>query len=1768
MADAFAINADHSKDDPDSLLDKKKIIKFDLKTLLLPIMQKNRRSIFLGAFLIFFHFIMLFSLQFRSSDFPTQNGLMPSIHLVLSKFNVILLIPDSMKFIIMLVFLGFNFGYGLSMLVLGFMGGVNRKNFLRGTLTRFHVYCFQIYNWIILLPSILLSSYLIFSQSCALYCICLNVINIILSISIANFIEYSRININFKCEDALDSRVDILDKILLNYKMMVIFFAGVNFYIDYWLILLYLCLLVDYLRKVPFYVEKVSIIYLSCVICFFFAHLVYFCIYNSIIDLIHVDISYVLFFGCSFIIKTSFGTRGYLMIHKLKNIAKNGIKSKLDFDIYIRETYNNLKNFRTSLDCKLLFLSFFAIHQNQCALKDCSCRELKNNNEASFLKNKKTFKRVVESYFIEFLQKTRPDDFEEVFLMYCSFVSSILKVPSKALNLILINKTRIRTLKNLILIEILVKKSKKSLEKKLLNNDQYAQSFSTVILFDHQIKVLESALRHILLNELSIGQLLINDTDITNSALDKFFNLGKDVIHRIEFSKELIKKLFDKNVNNVRLIQMTTLIIKYLSEDMSFRNFYKQLNIKRINQQILKRKKGQDAIDIFENDAGVIFISLSKKLGLIKKFSKNILKIFGCDSTEMKNKNINEFMPLVFCRSHDEILNNFVKTGKAVFLTSGQVQLYGVTKQNFLMHMNMIIRLDTFFIKDFMVGAYVKSMRNTMSKTILLDIHGNFINCSKEISNFLDLTKLSPDSQHKISMILLIPDIMEKVMPANFEEVLLKRNTDFKMKGFMFTPLEIDEKTISTISIKDKVYSSFKEFQALEDCQKKFQELRSEIARKLAKIVPQDFRFYRIHFTLIVQNFSNNFVNVRLIEIFDIFEIKDLKLQIQYLTRKSKSFKEMLKNEMNNVPNIPSARDVNVSVEKSPKLEALLEKKDDENRLESYMSASNRMEIDPKLKSINEILSSKQVELSNKPSNPQDLLKQKSIFLGADLPSSYQKPQNPISQTSLEDEAKSHESGSENQQLLPNKPAEEHLKPSLSTIEQEESEISLEREDQDFEEKISLMSNNLMNKESTEGETINDENTHTVGGSQVSRISSHASGGDGKKSTLEVLNKVGNKKILYLKLLNVGLFLLFFTVTITFFVLVRNETYTLETTLNNSGVFHNQLSPLCVLVRDSTIFKFLYSGLFDVSTVRDDLIAEIKSSLDFNNILLLEAYKTGIAEADSSLDFVYLIYTNVTIENVTLYTIMLNNSTDPLIQHIVPIQLIEDSLVAIQLNIPQCILFFLSATEHLYYSEILGDVQNATDAYNYIFFLEENILLFIQNMLDVIETNQEKIVGSVDYLNNLNLAFFILMLFSVIYGVLHSSIIAIQSKFKANKFCALFFNFQENEIEERGNKLRFVLERYFERNNALYSITNISNLSLNSKSKQPRLDAISTDKMKFLLKSELNPSTGKKKHRSFKRTNSIKQIKGKKFQQFLIIFFLVSCIFGSVLMGIYLSNYLATSSFSTNVIEITGDLETVETYVITLHIQYAVNSILMGLYDETPARQILRKGLADDLLTVVNAMQSQITDLTALFKQSSTDHILTQLKYEFLTNDICELCNFLQQNINEQDANMQEIVNRLKGLDFCQDLLKNVLTKGSTSFAFEINEIFQQWQDFIQVNNFSETDLKSIIQTQEFIDINYALPYVYAVGLYYITLMMSTAENYFTTMRDQRLMWFIWTLIVICVVFSLPFQKLIKHLSVYTENAFSLIKIFPYAMVSSNKMLDNKITRIAKQQKI
>ena len=114
----------------------------------------------------------------------------------------------------------------------------------------------------------------------------------------------------------------------------------------------------------------------------------------------------------------------------------------------------------------------------------------------------------------------------------------------------------------------------------------------------------------------------------------------------------------------------------------------------------------------------------------------------------------------------------------------------------------------------------------------------------------------------------------------------------------------------------------------------------------------------------------------------------------------------------------------------------------------------------------------------------------------------------------------------------------------------------------------------------------------------------------------------------------------FLGVTSLFFALNQQETHTLQKTISNSGIFHDQLSPICILVRDNEILRLFYKGYLSANPEREqDLMGEIKNSLIFNYGLLNTAYRNGISKADSSVDFIYSKFLDIQLHKIVLYTI-------------------------------------------------------------------------------------------------------------------------------------------------------------------------------------------------------------------------------------------------------------------------------------------------------------------------------------------------------------------------------------------------------------------------------------------------------------------------------------------------------------------------------------------------
>ena len=645
----------------------------------------------------------------------------------------------------------------------------------------------------------------------------------------------------------------------------------------------------------------------------------------------------------------------------------------------------------------------------------------------------------------------------------------------------------------------------------------------------------------------------------------------------------------------------------------------------------------------------------------------------------------------------------------------------------------------------------------------------------------------------------------------------------------------------------------------------------------------------------------------------------------------------------------------------------------------------------------------------------------------------------------------------------------------------------------------------------------------------------------------------GSGKLRYFQLFAYFSIFLYILLTILLYVLSLQESYNLQRIIGNSGLFHDQLSPVCALVRDVQAYEWTFKGILNNS----NYLTEIKKSFDFSYNLLGSSYQLGVKQADASMDFIYNTYLMVKVKNLTLYSEIAYNGTIIVMNnYIYP----DDKIKVFLLDLPKTLEFFLAASQHVYMGYLLNKSQEVSDLENYHWFLKENVLVLITNMLQIFSLNKGKINDSVGYLNQLNniLILMISGLTVVFLGI--STFISIKIKLKCQKFCRLFWFFPENDIQDRIIKLSQILDRYFEQGKKVISEKFLS-------TDQTFSQTASSTKLKTLNRSLLRPEDvkldHKRKKRRIRRSNSLKVMKNVNFRKYLIF----SCIgflsLSGLIIGVYATNYASTRIFMENVIDVMNDIDSLETYSITISIRYAINSVLLGLFDQ-PSNVIQEKiSIIDELLKEIDVLQGQITDLSIMFRKTGSSNILTDLKYEFFTKDLCQIGETLKTIESFKDMS-----NLLGSEGICENLLKNVLTKGSTSLAFSVNELFQGWHLLMNYTSFSTYSLLEIIRSQEFIDANLALSYVYAIGKYYSVEMQQTTGNYFDQVRNGNLIWVILTMGMIIILFSMFFKNFIKYLKWNLKENFSLIGLFPFWMINCNKVLENKISKMFRMQKV
>lgn len=1709
--------------------------KLDYKAFLQPLLQKNRRSHPISSLLILLHHLELFSLIIRSKDFLIPSGLMPTFHTIFAYFNLRYLFPEDSYNKALYGLFAMNMAIFLLVLfsMMKLVTTLPKKNFFKKELMTVNLFIFQVYNWVFLVPALHLSGFMLPKVDSNSF---INILALFLTIVLGLCYEYLDLSTSFKIHDHLARNRNFSSRLLFNYKLFICTLTGLEYFNEILMFSYYLLAFFHFAKTPSFHSYAVSQLFFSCLSLSIFATVAYFFANQEIFFTAStVDLAYLLFFAATVITKLSLKYMDFLFTKKVEEIlGSKDLVSLDDFQLYNREIYRHYRQAcEGNIQSRVIFLTFFATHQNECQGKQqensCACVKVTITCKQDLKKHKKIFMMLLNYRFQEYILMVNDEAFPMVFLNYCSFVLLVLKSPSKALNLLFTHKHNMRKLEDVIQMEILIKKSKKILEKKLLNNDQYAQSLASVIIFDKDVKHVEIRLRRIIENMMKLHELLLQDFDFH----DKFLDFGNQILENLEKFKTKIMSLLDKNVKNARLLQLAAVAIKYLTEDIAFRNFYKQLNIKRINQAL--QRKNHDNIDIFGHDSGILFVSLGKSIGSIEKVSKNLLKIFGyTDINEILDKNVACLMPEAFQIQHDNYLKDFLTSGRGRFLTSGMQNLYAVKKDGSLVEIRLLIRLDTVFNEEFVVAGYVKVTKPLNNRVFVCDIYGNLMNATKDCQDFFPFIENSDKDMRKmrVNAAVFMPEIIEKLFPSDISLYNRKEMLDFKQKGFFFTTKAQLSQNNNSVNLERVLFqepasppynSSSSLIQTYIGPSESFEAntvlYKEKIYHKILHVNPQDFSFHRAHYQCKTWTFTESgSLQVRVFEVFDIFELNEPKLFSLYLTKITEKLKDFL------ITKQPILDEISLSEQKSKTGDSTFAQRKgyaekSTKNIDFTINLNNNAQL-----SLQETLKEEQKSASS-PSN------------------SLNQPENP---------------GSAN-----NEASKQSCTVSASF--EIESELSLRMEnEQQFEQKISEISNNQANRMTSEDSITNqDDRTQTYQASQVSKVSSHASG-DAKKATISLLMKTGGGKVFFYESFGYVVCAAYFAITIALLMVVRTETFSLQRIIGNSGLFHDQLSPICVLLRDMQAYEWKENGILQQKDA--GYLEEIRKSFDFTYILLQKAYEKGIEQMDSSMDYVYLTYLPLKLKNITIYTYILpNGSLQVLYKYTYP----EENVHLISLDLPKALAFFLAASQHLHLGYALNLSQEVSDVENYHYFLKENVLELIRTMLKIFQINKNKIKDSVTFLNNINFALIFTVSFITAVLLVVTAYIIIKNRLKCQKFIGLFAFFPENEIQERFLKLSSLMERYFGSKRRDISINYLSSTDPTLSQTASSSKFKSLNKYLFSFEANFKDKSGKteanlrRKRARFHRSNSINPLKNAHFQRFLMVFTVILVVFAALIVGIYLINYQETGVFMDNTVDIMNNIDSLETYSITISIRYALNSVLLGFYSESAELIKQKLPIFSQILNEVNVLQSTITDLSTMFRKTGTSNLLTDIKYEFFTTDICKVAEKLKNS-----DSFQEMQALLASEEFCDNLLKNVLTKGSTSFAFSANELFESWQILMEYENYSLETLLLIIQSQEYRDVNLALVYVYAIGKYYSNEMQKKTENYFDDTRNQAILWLCGCLAMLLAVFSTGFRGIVRYLREALRKTFCLIQIFPFVMISTNKVLENKIAKMFRLQRI
>ncbi|KAL4485791.1 hypothetical protein ABPG72_012331 [Tetrahymena utriculariae] len=664
--------------------------------------------------------------------------------------------------------------------------------------------------------------------------------NFFISTLIGILIAFHDFSYEFRGMDSLCRRKSFFPVAKVLAKLVS---SVINIYGSYQIQLLSILLssllcLVDFVKEIPYYDIRISRLNLQFSITNFIISTVMLIAVNqnkfqSIVITLLILISLMFKIGAYLFTLYQQQTKNFFSQDLSLIDWKLDIKvSQLDF--YIRQLSDESISFhyedymKSNLQIFTQTIILNHIQNCQKQKEQCYCQDYSKKSEdingmvnKEFLIGETERKIFLKEYIIEIFEKyldKNSQNLSTVHLEYFFFLHDYVNNPTKAI--ILLHSTENQSQKEATNQQLAVLSYIKQMLLKdyLINQQQYYKDklqscdMQKVLDYDGKLKEFQKKLCSALEKKRDFLSEISKDT----INLEKIFRNGQKLIQtRKQLHKDLVWLC---SVNSTNKLQERMLDI-YVS-NLSFGDFKASY--------YRKQRKFQSKADIklFNQNQCVVFISLLKgTLGEIKRVSDSFQNIFNIPASEVINKNCSILMQSSIGKYHNDFLQQMIDRG---YITQNRTNyfkiLFGVTKTDFVIPLDINIKLDYINQLELGVSAIVKSKKSSDQNYIILEGNDNYkiLHMTENLFNNLFQRFICKEEIDKIYLDQLVP-VISGFIKAKQKEIQFSDNASEQGQHVKFHFLNIlrEEQFLDTIcffplqNIKNRLFNKVEDLEKL-----------------------------------------------------------------------------------------------------------------------------------------------------------------------------------------------------------------------------------------------------------------------------------------------------------------------------------------------------------------------------------------------------------------------------------------------------------------------------------------------------------------------------------------------------------------------------------------------------------------------------------------------------------------------------------------------------------------------------------------------------------------------------------------------------------------------------------------------------------------------------------------------------------------------------------------------------------------------------------------